>query len=297
MTSFSVFSEVPLPLCGSPRRRGSTNGRSARSNKIRRRPKQSSRPRAFHAYLPAWEPDTEDSYKLAADPNFFLPSDNSRRKPRLQRQDAFREPKAWDYFDFVEDDADLYKLGLLYDDPHVLSSDFNLDTIDHPDPVYTTRPAKRAKKHRETFHLQFDHLVTSVVSDGAFQSPLTPETVEISIPTEDEFIDEQRGKDKVSRRRSSRRSYRHMILSAIPELSEKPAPSSDKPAPAPAATDCPDLASDSEEGCEDDKEDDFTDDWAMLEADDVNGPGTVVAVSIDASENTGEAWIVLGDGS
>lgn len=92
-----------------------------------------------------WTNDSEDGAALARS-RIWLPSDGCRQKPRLQRQEAFRVPETVYKSDFIENDADLYRLGLLYDDEHLRGSGFNLDAIVHSDIVYNVRPVKRARK-------------------------------------------------------------------------------------------------------------------------------------------------------
>ncbi|KAK3295190.1 uncharacterized protein B0H64DRAFT_394562 [Chaetomium fimeti] len=91
-----------------------------------------------------------------------------RRPPSLERQDAFRDEKTakrrrqrqqreWE--DEQEDDggglrdeqaevAELYRMGLLYDDEHERGEGFSLDGIVRDEPVYSlrVRPAKRARR-------------------------------------------------------------------------------------------------------------------------------------------------------
>ncbi|KAF3059866.1 hypothetical protein GL218_04653 [Daldinia childiae] len=239
---------------------------------------------------PAWGFDDEDSRRLAADPNFALPSDCSRSKPRLERQEAFREPKTQGFYsDVVEDDSDLYKLGLLYDDEHTRGSYFSLDAIVHDEPVYSIRPAKRARKQRKEesyLHLDLSYaLLSSDIDVGPF---LAPEVHEILTPAEDISVTQDNREDK----NDSARSYRDGTLSVIRELPESSAPSFEKAAP--EAADFPDLVFDSE------GEDEESHDWALLEDVDIMSNADVDTVAediVDATSVTGEAWVVLGDGS
>ncbi|KAI0122504.1 hypothetical protein F4814DRAFT_408973 [Daldinia grandis] len=245
------------------------------------------RPRS--SYL-AWGFDDEDSRRLAADPNFTLPSDCSRSKPRLERQEAFREPKTQGFYsDVVEDDSDLYKLGLLYDDEHSRGSYFSLDAIIHDEPVYSIRPAKRARKQRtEQSYLHLDLSYALLSSDIDVDPILIPEVHEIPIPVDD-ISATQDGHDD---NHASTPSHRDTALSVIHELPESSAPSFEKAAP--EAADFPDLVSDSE------GEDDESHDWALLEDIDILSNADVDAGTediVDAASITGEAWVVLGDGS
>ncbi|KAK6953115.1 hypothetical protein Daesc_005415 [Daldinia eschscholtzii] len=246
--------------------------------------------RSRSSYL-AWGFDDEDNRRLAADPSFALPSDFSRCKPRLERQEAFREPKTQGFYsDVVEDDADLYKLGLLYDDEHSRGSYFSLDAIVHDEPVYSIRPAKRARKqHQEKSYSHLDLSYALINSDADLGLYLAPEVHEIPAPVE--VISIAQGSDKVDR--ASARSYRDATLSIIHELPESSLPSSK--AVAPEATDFPDLISDSDSG------EDEPHDWALLENADIlsNADDADVRTEdiVDAASVTGEAWVVLGDGS
>lgn len=96
-----------------------------------------------------------------------------QKRPSLERQEAFRDPTTsknnsrassvartgslsrGDTFTYNNNNnngsqgdlevAELYRLGLLYDDEHVRGSGFTLDVIVHEDPVYAVRPAKRRR--------------------------------------------------------------------------------------------------------------------------------------------------------
>lgn len=57
--------------------------------------------------------------------------------------------------DVVEDDSELHRLGLLYDDEHSRGSGFNLDSVVHSEPTYIVRPTKRARRSRAVCQ---DHL-------------------------------------------------------------------------------------------------------------------------------------------
>ncbi|KAK2935308.1 hypothetical protein FoTM2_003250 [Fusarium oxysporum f. sp. vasinfectum] len=50
----------------------------------------------------------------------------------------------------TEDDevAELYRMGLLYDDEQIRGEGFNLDSIKHEEPTYSIRPAKQSRKKR-----------------------------------------------------------------------------------------------------------------------------------------------------
>ncbi|KAI5926522.1 hypothetical protein F4810DRAFT_654742 [Camillea tinctor] len=74
--------------------------------------------------------DTDDGRALAADPGVVLPG-HRFQKPPLGREEAY----------YVTDDAELYRLGLLYD-----SDVFGLEAIVRAEPAYAVRPAKRARR-------------------------------------------------------------------------------------------------------------------------------------------------------
>ncbi|KAI1812275.1 hypothetical protein GGS20DRAFT_28401 [Poronia punctata] len=117
-----------------------------------RRASRGSRPRRTPALLRArWDHgEREDGLGLASDPTVTLPNEKHRRAPSLERQGAFRVPRAWEV-----SDAELYRLGILYEDSHERGNerergpDFCLDAIVHPEqPAYSLRAAKRARRRR-----------------------------------------------------------------------------------------------------------------------------------------------------
>lgn len=265
-----------------------TRVRKTHVNRISRQRKRPS--------LHSWEPDDKDGRLLAADPNVILPNDHSHSKPQLKRQEAFREPKTWHSSDIVNDDAELYKLGLLYDDEHTRGPFFSLDTIVHSEPVYSIRPAKRARKQRrDTSSLHLDLSFTLLGSASDIPQYLAPDLALLTPPADDDIPETQ---DVFRDDINPERSYRDAVLSVIHELPESSDPSCDTRAP--EATDFPGLVSDSAIN-DGEQEDDR--DWAMLDADvlsttDADADADVDAEdTIDAASATGEAWIVLGDGS
>ncbi|KAI1376865.1 hypothetical protein F4677DRAFT_418288 [Hypoxylon crocopeplum] len=182
-------------------------------------------------------------------------------------------------------------MGLLYDDDHLRDYGFNLDTIVHSEPIYSVRPAKRAKKQRQDpSYLHLELSFSSLGSDRDIQQFLNPDVVELPAPTND--------KPKASV--VPARSYRDAALSTIHEVPESSTLSLDLPTP--EATDLPDLSSDSDgEEDEEEKKDD-SHDWALLgDADVLSTADTDADIDaggvVDSSSATGEAWIVLGDGS
>jgi hypothetical protein len=88
-----------------------------------------------------------------------LPSDRFRltRTPSLEREDAFRDASTakgnvrLQRNQSLNEDAEvaeLYRMGLLYDDEQDRGDAFNLNSIEHQEPVYTVRPAKRSRKNK-----------------------------------------------------------------------------------------------------------------------------------------------------
>ncbi|ETS85105.1 hypothetical protein PFICI_03130 [Pestalotiopsis fici W106-1] len=138
-----------------------------------------------------WVIDSEDSVDLARS-RCWLPSDAARKKPRLERQEAFRVPEMVYISDVVENDAELYRLGLLYDDDHVRGSGFSLNTIVHSNPVYPIRPAKRAQRGINTQYLdgwgecdEDGPLILGQLLTSTLDVPSTPEQEQpnMSYPT------------------------------------------------------------------------------------------------------------------
>ncbi|KAI4865236.1 hypothetical protein F4820DRAFT_448173 [Hypoxylon rubiginosum] len=273
------------------------HGRAGRPTKISK-PHASRivQPRKSHTPRSRWGPDKEDSRQLAADPNLVLPGDRSHNKPRLERQEAFHQPKTQLYHtDVVDDDSELYKLGLLYDDEHTRGSYFNLNTIVHSDPVYLVRPTKRAKKQRQdASYLYLDLSFSSLESDIDVQQFLASDVHEIPASLDNNEPAAQKDHENGVVRK---RSYRDATLSVIPELLENSKSSLEPAAPEAAdSPDFPDLISDEEEeGC--------PGDWALLEKTEVlsTADADVSADAEDAADAASaageETWVVLGDGS
>ncbi|KAK8057643.1 hypothetical protein PG996_011580 [Apiospora saccharicola] len=98
-------------------------------------------------------PDDDDDDVRLARSDVPLPGDSSHSKPRLERQEAFRGASVGGGFvssdDVVENDADLYRLGLLYDDGDEEGNrgpGFDLNAIVHEEPVYAVRLSRRKRK-------------------------------------------------------------------------------------------------------------------------------------------------------
>ena len=118
-----------------------------------------------HRVSPSWgvETDVDDGLALARS-RVSLPSDSHRhpqRCPSLEREEAFCDPKTFKgkvrvkrmpHVTNTEDDAqiaDLYRMGLLYDDGEQLQrsdASFGLNDIHHDEPVYSIRPARRGRR-------------------------------------------------------------------------------------------------------------------------------------------------------
>ncbi|CAJ2509771.1 Uu.00g056710.m01.CDS01 [Anthostomella pinea] len=130
------------------RRQAFKHNRVTQQLKLNSRVNHMTRQRKASTPRQRWAHEDEDNHRLARDRTIALPGDGTGNKPRLQRQEAFRAPSssssAWLYTEMVDDDdADLYHLGLLYDDEQ---AGFGLDAIAHSDPVYALRPANPARK-------------------------------------------------------------------------------------------------------------------------------------------------------
>ncbi|KAI1769906.1 hypothetical protein F4818DRAFT_434655 [Hypoxylon cercidicola] len=253
-------------------------------------------PRKAHVPHSRWGPDRDDSRQLAADPNLVLPGDRAR-KPSLERQEAFHQPRSQLYHsDVVDDDSELYKLGLLYDDEHTRGSYFNLNTIVHSDPIYMIRPTKRAKKQRQaSSYLYLDFSFSSLGSDSDVQQFMVPDVHEIPSPLHDKPATKKGDEDGATRKRS----YRDVALSVIHELPENSKFSLESVVS--DAADLPDLVSDEEE------EEDCLGDWAILEEAEVSSTADADVGADAGAEDAAEVvlvsaageetWVVLGDGS
>lgn len=113
-----------------------------------------------------------------------LPSDRYRlvRRPTLEREEAFRDASTTRGNVYLgrkmpmsEDDevAELYRMGLLYDDEQVRGEGFNLDSIKHEEPVYSIRTAKPSRKTKRSQSFSFNqplHLDLSFTDLGGDQT-------------------------------------------------------------------------------------------------------------------------------
>ncbi|KAF7559041.1 hypothetical protein G7046_g5097 [Stylonectria norvegica] len=113
------------------------------------------RPRTSRART-RWGSD-EDEGRDLAESAVPLPSDRFRivRRPSLEREEAFRDANTAKgnvrlrrSNPLTEDAevAELYSMGLLYDDDRDRVDGFDLNSIEHQEPIYSIRPAKRARK-------------------------------------------------------------------------------------------------------------------------------------------------------
>ncbi|KAJ4320400.1 hypothetical protein N0V84_005894 [Fusarium piperis] len=134
-----------------------------------------------------------------------LPSDRYRlvRKPTLEREEAFRDASTAKgnvhlrRTQPVNDDdaeiAELYRMGLLYDEEKQPEEAFDLNSIQHEEPVYTIRPAKRSRKNKKSHSFSFNdplHLdlsFTDLGGDDSIAQFLSP------TPSDDGFIPQGNG--------------------------------------------------------------------------------------------------------
>jgi hypothetical protein len=273
-----------------------------------RRPDSSdrvNRRRQLHRNRQRWSSERDEGQDLARS-TVPLPSDNFRRPtrcPSLERQEAFRDPATSKrnlqasisslYGDVDVDTAELYRLGLLYDDEHSRGSGFNLNTIVHEEPTFALRPSKRARKINdsrgcdlEQHSLQLDLSFAQLGQDDRIaQYLISPSPSEAS---DDETI-QHRSEDRSSKRPPLKVIYELIEAEEINSQSSK----GDHNAP-------PDLVSDSEDSYSD-RHDTLPNydndsvcglydenDWALVL--DENDSGEDIAMSGSAADN----WVVLG---
>jgi hypothetical protein len=245
-----------------------------------------------------------------------LPGEGHRNTPRLERQEAFRAPKTWNVSDtdIVVDDAELYRLGILYDgdqeNDYVHSSGFCLDAIVHPDPVYSLRPTKRVKRSHdnrlppleyEDLHLSIELLSAYLGDDAAIARFLTPVgDDERARLYHVDFNDPNNNKNALTEGVGTTEPS-----TVIYELSESSTPSL---TPASAMNDFPGLTSNrGKEGDEEYEEDsNFDDGWALVVGSSITAnAGTshaAVRIDVDGNEETAaaanDAWVLIaGDDS
>ncbi|TRX88712.1 hypothetical protein FHL15_010384 [Xylaria flabelliformis] len=305
-----------------PRRFGSGLSPAAARRKHRQRPRAerlqilNHARKDTHTVRLGWDPDErEDGRRLAFDPTVALPGERQRHMPRLKRQEAFCIPKTWDISDtdIVVSDAELYRLGILYDDDgseHIHGSGFCLDAITHQEPVYSIRPTKRTKKSHyrrlplgeKNSHLSVELLSTYLSDNTAitrFFAPMGDK--EPARLHHDDF-----GGTNQQQMSSTLRNVSAEPLSIIYGLSESSIHST------PTEIDSIDLMSDQdEERCKELKEDiSYSGDWALVSDTDSDAGQSIrdtdwVDTEADmftgheaAADPVGGAWVFLaGDDS
>ncbi|KAI0976113.1 hypothetical protein F4678DRAFT_214604 [Xylaria arbuscula] len=258
------------------------------------RANQASRYRKAHRLRQGWDRDEwDDGRRLSSDPTVTLPGERRRPTPRLQRQEAFRAPRAWEDY-VVVDDATLYRLGILYDgddaNAHVRGSGFSLDAIMHAEPAYSLRPAKRIKRAHgsqlkdEDLHLSVNLLSTYLAEDAAVAHFLS--------------LDHGNFANRDGRYDGFATGGSAGSLSIIHELVES---STYSLVPAPAASDFPDLVSDTEEEGREEYEDGG--DWALVsdpgaDAASLDADGDVAVEDGEVASPVDGVWVfIAGDGS
>ncbi|KAI0907048.1 hypothetical protein F4823DRAFT_565180 [Ustulina deusta] len=256
------------------------------------KPRQATHRRKAHTFRIGWDRDErDDGRRLASDPTVALPGEGRRPTPRLERQEAFRAPQAWDNVVVVDDDAALYRLGILYDsddeNAHVRESGFCLDAIVRAEPVYSLRPAKRRKRihdpelKEEDLHLSVNLLSTYLAEDAAIARFLAPMRDE-----EPARLDSIAGEG---------------LAESLAIIHELIVGSTHSPAPTTAASYFPDLVSDTEE--EGGEEYEGSGDWALVS--DPSADAAWIDTDIDVVTDDGEAanpvdgvWVfIAGDDS
>jgi len=155
-----------------------------------------------------WAPSTEEEEgRELARSEIRLPSDSrGRRPPSLERQEAFsdaRTTKKRQRSPDLLDEAELYRLGLLYDNEHERGSGFTLNTIVHNAPVYSigvrharVKRSRRAKTlgaaEPGRAELPLDLSFTGLADDDAIARYLiSPKVDEITVGGEEEEKEEE----------------------------------------------------------------------------------------------------------
>jgi len=246
-----------------------------------------------------WPTDCDEGRELARSAA-RLPSDDDRgrRPPSLERQQAFcdgattkkrQRLTTLDADDVELDTADLYRLGLLYDDEHERGSGFDLDTIVHDEPVYklNVRHAKRGRKPANGFE-KHHYDVASLPLDLSFAALGDDETLAryLISPDEDELLATVSTPSASQARRAA--DSPTPLITVIHELDDDTInvdEVSSRSLHAPRESEFPDLVSDNDN-------DDENEDWALLKDDDDDeedddGEG-------GAAPGNPDAWIVLG---
>ncbi|KAK5659494.1 hypothetical protein OQA88_695 [Cercophora sp. LCS_1] len=111
---------------------------------------------ARHRRKPRYWDDAAEGVEIACS-ELKLPGDSARRPPSLERQNAFRDARtakkmkrSFAQQALAADDAELYRLGVLYDDEYERGDGFSLDAIqrDMPFSVTVKQSKKRGRKER-----------------------------------------------------------------------------------------------------------------------------------------------------
>jgi hypothetical protein len=249
------------PIIPSRRHRKGPNEHLQASTRTRKRNR--------HTPRIAWDRDErEDGRRLASDPTVALPGEGRCRIPRLERQGAFCAPPNWDISDTdaILDDIALYRLGILYDDEEdenqrQRGSGFCLDSIVPDEPIYSLRPAKRAKRthdqrpllKEEDLHLSVELLSTYLGEDSAIARYSAP----IGTQSPRHFDRSGSNNDSLTKKTGSTSTL--PMIYEVAESSPLYFPSS------PAADDFPELISDTEgERGEHDGDGRPGGDWALV---------------------------------
>lgn len=136
-----------------------------------------------------WRADENEGRDLALS-GVPLPSDRSRlaRTPSLERQEAFHDATTSKVASLSRrttlssedaEVAELYRLGLLYDDEKDRGSGFDLNSIAHEQPLYPIRQSKRMRKTKRKNRaleqqLYLDLSFTDLGGDDAIAQYLSP---------------------------------------------------------------------------------------------------------------------------
>lgn len=221
-----------------------------------------------------------DEHVALAHSSVPLPGDGLRRRqPSLEREDAFYDDstargkvRVRSQVPVTEDAeiAELYQMGLLYNSGEVDRGTFDINSIQHDEPTYIIRPAKRARKNAKAKRYTFDqplHLDLSF-SDIGDDEAIVQYLMALTGPG-----------DAPARDSSQETRQSSPPLRVIYELADSHG-SVDVDASQP-----PDLILDS------------LSDYDCLPDSEVQPPSQREETLPDADPNTpSEAWVILGDG-
>lgn len=214
-----------------------------------------------------------------------LPSDRNRivRRPTLEREDAFRDANTCKANNrqrrngLLGEDAEiaeLYRLGLLYDNEQDRGEGFNLNSISHDAPLYSVRPSRRLRRSNKAkgYGLNPLHLDLSFTdlgdNDAIAQYLMSSTAIEFS------------GSDDAMNDISEQPHREFAPLRVIYEV-DSSSPSFDVDTSQP-----PDLVSD-----------DFISDYDCFSDSDLDDLPSQREVRDSAATPTSDAWVVLGDDS